>query len=98
MYGTPISAAILATDSAIFSACASDSMTHGPAMRKNGFPSPRVNWPSLIELEDNVPITKFRHATREEKFVPSLRAIDSLHVQIHRTARQAQRCYPNPSA
>src|SRR6266403_2801440 len=35
-YGTPASAAIFATRSAIIRACRSDSITHGPAINNNG--------------------------------------------------------------
>jgi len=48
MYGTPASAAIFATFSAIIRACFSLSITHGPAIRNRGFPPPRRNAPSAI--------------------------------------------------
>src|SRR5580693_2075230 len=48
MYGTPASAAIFAILSAIIHACASLSITHGPAIRNSGFPAPRRNVPSAI--------------------------------------------------
>jgi len=52
-----------------------------------------------MEMKTHVPITKFRHATREEKFAPSLRAIDSLHVPIQqKRVDKPSDCYPNPSA
>src|SRR5260370_40592675 len=50
MEGTTASAAILATFSAIVRACASLSITHGPAIRKRGLPPPRRNEPRLISL------------------------------------------------
>src|SRR6516225_11387191 len=40
MQGTPASAAILETHSAIFRLCTSDSITHGPAIRNSGLPPP----------------------------------------------------------
>src|SRR5437773_7769363 len=46
----PASSAILATFSAITKACISLSMTHGPAIRNNGFPPPRRKEPRLISL------------------------------------------------
>src|SRR5215472_14210185 len=48
MYGTPASAAIFATFSAITRACVSLSITHGPAIKKSGFPAPRRSLPSSI--------------------------------------------------
>src|SRR5208282_5795595 len=48
MYGTPASDAIFATRSAIVRACASDSMTHGPAIRNSGLPPPSRSDPSAI--------------------------------------------------
>src|SRR6266849_3803499 len=44
----PASAAIRATCSAIFRACASLSITQGPAIRKSGFPPPRRSEPRGI--------------------------------------------------
>src|ERR1700745_1510311 len=44
------SSAILATFSAIIKACISLSMTHGPAIRNNGFPPPRRKDPRLISF------------------------------------------------
>src|SRR6516165_1017715 len=44
----PSSAAARATRSAIMRACDSDSMTHGPAMRKSGLPPPRRRDPIAI--------------------------------------------------
>src|SRR6202007_2448382 len=43
-----MSAAILATASAIFRACDSDSITHGPAIKKNASPAPRRTEPIMI--------------------------------------------------
>src|SRR5215470_7896499 len=48
MYGTPASAAIRDTFSAIIRACASDSITHGPAIKNRGQPAPRRKDPRLI--------------------------------------------------
>src|SRR5215472_10890430 len=48
MYGTPASAATFATRSAIICACAADSMTHGPAIKKSGAAPPSRNSPSVI--------------------------------------------------
>src|SRR5216684_5388006 len=50
MYGTPASAAILATFSAIVRACTSLSITHGPAIRNRGLLPPRRKEPRLISL------------------------------------------------
>src|SRR6266404_1779522 len=46
--GMSASAAMRATCSAIFLACASLSITHGPAIRNSGFASPRRNEPTAI--------------------------------------------------
>src|ERR1700687_3164092 len=48
IYGTPTSAAIFAIFSAIIRACASLSITQGPAIRNNGFPPPRRSEPRAI--------------------------------------------------
>src|SRR5277367_1389023 len=48
MYGTPASAAIFATRSAILRACDSDSITQGPAIKNSGFPPPRRKVPKDI--------------------------------------------------
>src|SRR6516225_2896823 len=48
MYGTPASAAIFATRSAIERACASDSITHGPAIKNSGLAPPRRRGPNVI--------------------------------------------------
>src|ERR1700722_11742255 len=50
-YGTPASAAIFATRSAIIRACASDSITHGPASKNRDLPS-RRSGPREISVED----------------------------------------------
>jgi len=50
MYGTPASAAIFATFSAIIRACVSLSITHGPAIKNSGFPPPRRKEPRQISL------------------------------------------------
>src|ERR1700741_4694436 len=50
-YGTPASAAIFSTRSAIIRACVSDSITHGPAIRKRDLP-PRGTDPAEISVED----------------------------------------------
>src|SRR5258707_1980038 len=46
--GMPASPAMRATCSAILRACASLSMTHGPAIRNSGFAPPRRNEPTAI--------------------------------------------------
>src|SRR6266478_2645811 len=50
-YGTPASEAIFATRSAIIRACASDSITHGPAIKKKDLPSRRTG-PTEISVVD----------------------------------------------
>src|SRR5579885_3194081 len=50
IYGTPASAAARAAHSAIFIACASDSITHGPAIRNSGWPAPSRTSPTQISL------------------------------------------------
>src|SRR5262249_38982410 len=47
-YGTPASIAIHEVFSAILRACASDSITHGPAIKKSGFSAPRQRGPKEI--------------------------------------------------
>src|ERR1700674_2728430 len=51
IYGTPTSAAIFAIFSAIMRACASLSITQGPAIRNSGFPPPSRKLPRQISLQ-----------------------------------------------
>ena len=50
MSGTPQRDAIFTSDSAIIDACASLSMTHGPAISARGAPPPRATAPAVTRL------------------------------------------------
>src|SRR5438876_10294591 len=68
----PASSAILATFSAITKACISLSMTHGPAIRNNGFPPPRRKEPRLISLP--AVMRSFEDSTEAEGLAKAARA------------------------
>src|SRR4029453_13469534 len=54
MRGTPQREAIVTSDSAIIDACASLSMTHGPAMSARGAPPPRATAPAMTRVVSRI--------------------------------------------
>src|SRR5882762_2020596 len=62
-YGTPASAAIVATRSAIIRACPSDSITHGPAIRKSELPAPIAIGLIFISFDSLIALLTISHAS-----------------------------------
>src|SRR6267378_926912 len=83
--GTPASAAIFATRSAIIRAGPSDSITHGPAIRKSELPAPNGIGPIFISFDSLIALLTISHASLRplgRKDVKPPLAIDSVSCKI----------------
>src|SRR6266404_6783094 len=84
-YGTPASAAIFDTRSAIIRACPSDSITHGPAIRKSELPAPNGIGLMFISFDSVIALLTISHASLRplgRKDVKPPLAIDSVSCEI----------------
>src|SRR5258707_35031 len=84
-YGTPASAAIVATRSAIIRACPSDSITHGPAIRNKGFSALNGIGVMFISFDSLIALLTISHASLRplgRKDVKPPLAIDSVSCEI----------------